>query len=1188
MYGKDKIKTRYSILYLFYSVLFLFVSCEFNQPVRDYLEYWSSTCQVGKIEYASENVFIDDVPNLSASEPIEINLYTVNPKSIRILCKDSNNFSLQNEAGDLSVTNYSETMVDPTYVKIRANLSDASEGQLITLSGCLWPENRLDFPEADLRASSPELFYTTSFIQNTPPDNIKNLHRAEDYFPETHKCYISFEVPDQSLNRNMNSTYEVKYYFREDNGSLEYKGSKVLTLADNKNPSAGSDVFMYYFDGQNDNFLNCYEYTVQVTGPRGLTVGLRATDPALGACVLVEPSITVLDIPNGLYDEDSDGDYECYEVASDGDVITFTALPGQEGDTLTVTDNGTEMTATSGSTYTVSGSGQHEIKATSSRTDAFSVTLTKRIRIETTPAAAVFSFGMPFNGEGEDDDGYEYIEVSSLDTNPSFTITSPDSGTTFSGSIDGADFSERSEPKTGNLFVTSHILEAEVHKPYCNPVSSQKKVCVAKSLTDPTITFNPSTACNGNTDSDGYEYYEIASSSVRLGYTIEPVSYDKNTNGAKVSGSIGSTTFTETVKKTGDLGTGTYTISVDVKRKGMISKHYEKKIKVVEALKEPTYSSTPDFNGNTVADFDYVEVSSSSGTVTLTINAATGCTIAGTHSIDSATGTSFNSSSNSYVTLTLGLGNHIITGNVSRTNYTSKSFTKKIKVVESLKDPAYTCSYLNGKTNDGYEIIEIPATSTSAAFTITAANPSGCTITGTDAYTPNTGSSSSSNFNSNSSNSVTLTLGLGTHNISGTVSNSLYNSHTFTKKVKVVHELQEPTYTSTPDFTGKSLNGFECVEVSSSSGTADLTITAATGSTITGSYGSTSFNSGTSSSKTITLGIGEYTISGSVNKTGYTSKSFTKKIKVIQELQEPTIYLTSDGSIVAPAGTPEASSYMLYTAYNVYLNSDGSGGTLGYSVSPNSADTGATVKVEECYGSTSEIDSSGSLALGPHKIKCSVSKDGYVTREFDAKWIYVQGILAPAKIQYSAKKSGSNPVWTEMANNSSTQNLQFSYISYDTMPVKVSPGNEGNEIAVSLEMGNSCIASCGKTTSDFVNDHLIGHGDNVYTITVYQSRQYCISSETVKRKFTAKIKPITLTYEAGEYTDGLQVEVQGFDGNAGENMCIRGEIYVKGPNTDKEIWHYQDSYQTVTRNQWSTICDTDAAYKYWRDTFNST
>ncbi len=69
-------------------------------------------------------------------------------------------------------------------------------------------------------------------------------------------------------------------------------------------------------------------------------------------------------------------------------------------------------------------------------------------------------------------------------------------------------------------------------------------------------------------------------------------------------------------------------------------------------------------------------------------------------------------------------------------------------------------------------------------------------------------------------------------------------------------------------------------------------------------------------------------------------------------------------------------------------------------------------------------------------------------------------------------------------------------------------------------------------------------------------------------------------------TKGLQVEVKGFGGDSG-NMAIRGEIHVKGPKTDKQIWHFEGANQTVTRNQWSTICDTDDAYKYWSDTFTS-
>ena len=244
-----------------HAILFCFVvllwSCKFDEPVREYFEYWSSTCQVGKIEYASENIVIDNIPNLSASDFIELNLFMINPKNFKLLLNPSggHSFSFQNESGNLYVSDYSETMVDPTYMKIRAKLSDESEGQTITLSGCLWPENRTSFSEADLKSQSPELFYSTTFIQNTPPDNIRNMQVVKQMLGGKN-AYLSFEPPDQSLNRNKDSTYEIKCYLRESDGNLYYKGSKILSLADNRNPDAGSNVFFYYFDEQVDNFTS--------------------------------------------------------------------------------------------------------------------------------------------------------------------------------------------------------------------------------------------------------------------------------------------------------------------------------------------------------------------------------------------------------------------------------------------------------------------------------------------------------------------------------------------------------------------------------------------------------------------------------------------------------------------------------------------------------------------------------------------------------------------------------------------------------------------------------------------------------------------------------------------------------------------------------------------------------------------
>ncbi|MBO7639321.1 MAG: hypothetical protein J6S91_10140, partial [Treponema sp.] len=99
-----------------------------HRPVREYLEYWSSTCQVGKIEYLSPHTELDGVPNLSALNPVEINLYLANPKGYGILCKPGNAycFSFKDEQGNTGFySDYSEAALEHnTTIKVQAVLPD--------------------------------------------------------------------------------------------------------------------------------------------------------------------------------------------------------------------------------------------------------------------------------------------------------------------------------------------------------------------------------------------------------------------------------------------------------------------------------------------------------------------------------------------------------------------------------------------------------------------------------------------------------------------------------------------------------------------------------------------------------------------------------------------------------------------------------------------------------------------------------------------------------------------------------------------------------------------------------------------------------------------------------------------------------------------------------------------------------
>ena len=704
----EKVKNRafYSIFILFYSILSL-VSCadSYNEPVREYCEYWTTTCQVGKLDFSTEHVNMGGLPNLSARNAIEINLYTINPKGIKLLCKpdavtngtDGNgNFCLASEAGGLEVDNYSETLVDPTHIRIRANLRDDSEGQKITLSGCLWPENRAEFTEADLKAQSPELFYSQSFIQNTPPDNVKNMYVADGLFSSSvEKCYLSFEVPNQSLKRNLDSKYEIGYYLRESDGKLHFQGSEILTLDQRRNTSGGS-LFLYYFDGQEDG-LTSYEYTVQVLGPHGRNSEKLSTDPGLGVCVLVEPTVTIEQTPNGLFDES----YECYEVESASDSITFTATPGQEGDTLTVKDNGAVLTATGGH-YSVSGSGRHTIEVVSKRVGARAVTVTKKIRIEKTPDAAVFTFGKDFNGCGTDASGFEYIEVASATGTVSYSATAPEEETTLSLTDGGTSVSA-----TGSLNVAAHTLVATVHKDFCNDVELTKKVKVVRELQEPTYSFNPGTT---GTKTGDFEWIEVADGSSYVTYTITAES--GCTMEIKNSSSLGNSTTntpgntnTDTLVSLSTSSSRDYTLTITVKKPYYTDKTFTKKIKLIKALQEPTVkvykndgnnlispsSSAPEESGySAYTCYDMPLTASGTGHANFEVTAAAD---GGSYSVkvDGASVSTYGSSGNKRK---LELGGHTITFTVTKDGYKTQEYNKKVYVQGTLEEP--TIESVNG------------------------------------------------------------------------------------------------------------------------------------------------------------------------------------------------------------------------------------------------------------------------------------------------------------------------------------------------------------------------------------------------------------------------------------------------------------------------------------------------------------
>lgn len=606
MYEKNKVARI-----LFYSILFVSCDTPFNEPVREYFEYWSTTCQVAKVEFSSAKTIINGLENLSAKEQIQIDVFAINPEGFKLLQKDEGQcFSLQNSEATLSYSDYSETQVDPTYIKITAKLTDASEGRKITLSGGLYPENRTDWSESQLRKLAPELFTSVSFIQNTPPDNIKNLHVPNEFFGATSKHYVSFEIPDQSLNRNKNSTYKISYYLRESDGSVNYKGTETRSLAENKNTS-GSTTFLYYFDGQEDNLF--YEYTVQVIGPRGLKSEVYSTIPGLGVYELNEPTVTVEDL-NGLKDDD---DYECVEVENENDAVSFTAVKADEGETLTVTVDGSEVASES---YTVTGIGQHTIVAMSSKDGSRPISITKKIRIVKKQKEPTYTAPEDLNVT-EETGGGTCIEVEA-DTVVNYTITA-ESGCTMTVKNSYGTTSVISNTNTHTLTLASlnddnsrvNNLTVIVKKQYCTDKAFTKTVTLVKAIQEPAIRIYKHsgndiiTASSSAPEEFGYGDYTCYDLPLTISGTGNANFEVTSGTGEMVSAKIDGLPATESGGKYA-LSLGHHTVTLTVKKANCTTREYTKKIYIQGTLSNPTinYIGNQDGtdSGNPVYKFSYL------------------------------------------------------------------------------------------------------------------------------------------------------------------------------------------------------------------------------------------------------------------------------------------------------------------------------------------------------------------------------------------------------------------------------------------------------------------------------------------------------------------------------------------------------------------------------------------------------
>jgi len=487
----------------------IFFSCK--EPVRGYFEYWSSTCQVAGVEYISPCTVINGKPNVSAqgdsNNEVIIYLNLINPEQHNTLASQN-----QEDLFTLSCgTIISQEHINPDTIKIKAKLDDAYEGETIILSGCLWPDNRTGYADvAALKKSNPELFYSTSFIQNTPPENIKNLSNQESshkVYQNTQKHHVSFDIPDRSKNKNKDAQFEICCYSKEDGSFL---GKQIVPM-----PQSGNSISYCFESIQAEDLY--YDFTVQVIGKHGLKSEIVSTNGALGVQILNEPGITFSLDYNGKKDSEN---YEYIEVDSANDKVTCT-ISAENGSTIEGDINGTTIASSTNKYEQQLGTGKYTINATIRRDGSRSVSVTKKVAVITALKDASVTFGSngTQNKKTLSKGGYTYDAIEYTGTSLSMSVSNSNSDSQMQIKINNVD---QNISNSYTLADGYNTIDVTISKDNCNSSVISKRVYVVKSLVKPVISLGSNCTANNKKatkNSTDYNVYEYTGSYATVNYT---------------------------------------------------------------------------------------------------------------------------------------------------------------------------------------------------------------------------------------------------------------------------------------------------------------------------------------------------------------------------------------------------------------------------------------------------------------------------------------------------------------------------------------------------------------------------------------------------------------------------------------------------------------------------------------------
>ncbi|MBR5933554.1 MAG: hypothetical protein IK002_06150 [Treponema sp.] len=464
----NKMKRVWS-LFSVITVMFVFLSCDisYNEPVKEYFEYWAKSVTVGRYDIASETTVLDGRKNISAVDPIKINIILTNPKNYEIeLGNDDGAYFVIYQNNDEAKTEIAssksaELSPDKTIITLSANLPNNTERKDLMIEGYF----------IYYKESEPfEIPYSYSFKQLSAPDNPKNLKNPENPDSNGYHC-LHFEMPNTGLIRNKDLTYRIDCYSRTTSEDFEFLATADLKAEQTKSTGKANE-FIYYFDQQEPSLQ--YEYVVTAISPEGVKSKTVSTSDALGLCYVTEPEIIFAS--NGSLNNltaEKEGESETYNVVEyTGDSFSVNVVKTDSTSELNVKVNGQTVDAD-----TVLEDGFNKITATASKNRARPVTVTKNIYVTKKLVEPKITTNASLNGTTASNSiNYDVLQYSYLAyDNCTYSIdnsANKDSQITFK--LDNSTTTELS----GTLADGKHSLEIIVSKDYCNPITVKKNYSV--------------------------------------------------------------------------------------------------------------------------------------------------------------------------------------------------------------------------------------------------------------------------------------------------------------------------------------------------------------------------------------------------------------------------------------------------------------------------------------------------------------------------------------------------------------------------------------------------------------------------------------------------------------------------------------------------------------------------------------